>query len=70
MLKVIIFDFDGVILESLDIKTKAFLKVYQKEGQVALSSKTQLLDTFEPQLAFIAEEPTIKLGSIPSELPT
>ena len=29
MLKVIIFDFDGVILESLDIKTKAFLKVYQ-----------------------------------------
>jgi putative nucleotidyltransferase with HDIG domain len=48
----------------------AFLKVYQKEGQVALSSKTQPLDTFEPQLAFIAEEPTIKLGSIPSELPT
>ena len=27
--KIIIFDFDGVILESLDIKTKAFLKVYQ-----------------------------------------
>lgn len=48
----------------------AFLKVYQKEGQVALSSKTQPLDTFKPQLAFIAEEPTIKLGSIPSELPT
>lgn len=29
MFKVIILDFDGVILESLDIKTKAFLKVYQ-----------------------------------------
>ena len=29
MFKIIIFDFDGVILESLDIKTKAFLKVYQ-----------------------------------------
>jgi beta-phosphoglucomutase-like phosphatase (HAD superfamily) len=28
--KVIIFDFDGVILESLDIKTKAFIKVYQE----------------------------------------
>ena len=27
--RVIILDFDGVILESLDIKTKAFLKVYQ-----------------------------------------
>lgn len=27
--KIIILDFDGVILESLDIKTKAFLKVYQ-----------------------------------------
>lgn len=30
MFKVIIFDFDGVILESVDIKTKAFLKVYQE----------------------------------------
>lgn len=30
MFKVIIFDFDGVILESLDIKTKAFIKVYQE----------------------------------------
>ncbi len=29
MFKIIILDFDGVILESLDIKTKAFLKVYQ-----------------------------------------
>jgi len=27
--KVIIFDFDGVILESVNIKTKAFLKVYE-----------------------------------------
>lgn len=29
MFRVIILDFDGVILESLDIKTKAFLKVFQ-----------------------------------------
>jgi HAD superfamily hydrolase (TIGR01549 family) len=29
LFKIIILDFDGVILESLDIKTKAFLKVYQ-----------------------------------------
>ncbi len=28
MFKVIVLDFDGVILESLDIKTKAFLKVF------------------------------------------
>jgi len=26
--KTIIFDFDGVILESFDIKTKAFLNIY------------------------------------------
>jgi len=29
MFKIIILDFDGVILESLDVKTRAFLKVYQ-----------------------------------------
>ena len=29
MLKSIIFDFDGVILESVDIKTKAFLQLYE-----------------------------------------
>jgi phosphoglycolate phosphatase-like HAD superfamily hydrolase len=33
--KVIVFDFDGVILESLDIKTKAFLKVYDNYPEYA-----------------------------------
>ncbi len=29
MIKAIIFDLDGVILESADIKTKAFLKLFE-----------------------------------------
>ena len=32
MIKTIIFDFDGVILESLDVKTEAFKKLYQPYG--------------------------------------
>lgn len=35
MFNVIIFDFDGVILESLDIKTKAFLEVYRDYPEYA-----------------------------------
>ncbi|WP_164997907.1 HAD family hydrolase [Methanolobus psychrotolerans] len=35
MFKIIILDFDGVILESLDIKTKAFLKVYEDYPEYA-----------------------------------
>ncbi len=30
MIKAILFDFDGVILESMDIKTKAFSKLFTK----------------------------------------
>ena len=32
MIKTIIFDFDGVILESIDVKTEAFKKLYQPYG--------------------------------------
>ena len=32
MLKAILFDFDGVLVESVDIKTKAFAKLFEKEG--------------------------------------
>lgn len=35
MIKVVIFDFDGVIAESLDIKTKAFAELFQKENKNA-----------------------------------
>lgn len=31
MIKVVFFDFDGVIVESVDIKTKAFAKLFEKE---------------------------------------
>ncbi|MBL7129817.1 MAG: HAD family hydrolase [Candidatus Omnitrophica bacterium] len=33
MIKAIIFDFDGVIAESVDIKTKAFAKLFEQEGE-------------------------------------
>lgn len=33
MVKVIIFDFDGVLVESVDIKTKAFIKLFEYNGK-------------------------------------
>jgi phosphoglycolate phosphatase-like HAD superfamily hydrolase len=36
MIKAIIFDFDGVIVESVDIKTEAFAKLFAKEGKEAV----------------------------------
>ncbi len=32
MIKAVIFDFDGVLVESVDIKTKAFAKLFESEG--------------------------------------
>lgn len=32
MIKIVIFDFDGVIIESIDIKTNAFAKLFEPEG--------------------------------------
>src|SRR4030066_2142162 len=32
MIKAIFFDFDGVIVESVDIKTNAFAKLFEHEG--------------------------------------
>ena len=36
MIKAIIFDFDGVIVESVDIKTKAFARLFEHEGGVVV----------------------------------
>lgn len=36
MLKAIIFDFDGVLVESVDIKTKSFAKLFEKEGKAVV----------------------------------
>lgn len=33
MIKAIIFDFDGVLVESLDIKTNAFAKLFEQDGE-------------------------------------
>lgn len=33
MIKAIIFDFDGVLVESIDIKTNAFAKLFKTEGE-------------------------------------
>lgn len=37
MIKAVIFDFDGVLVESADIKTSAFAKLFRKEGPEALN---------------------------------
>ncbi|MDD5435187.1 MAG: HAD hydrolase-like protein [Nitrospira sp.] len=36
MIKAIIFDFDGVIVESVDIKTKAFARLFEHEGEAVV----------------------------------
>jgi HAD superfamily hydrolase (TIGR01549 family) len=36
MIKAVIFDFDGVIVESVDIKTAAFAELFKKEGKRAV----------------------------------
>src|SRR3989304_1573816 len=36
MIRAIIFDFDGVIVESVDIKTKAFARLFEHEGKVVV----------------------------------
>ena len=33
MIKAVLFDFDGVLVESVDIKTKAFVRLFEKEGK-------------------------------------
>lgn len=38
MIKAIIFDFDGVLVESLDIKTKAFAQLFEAEGEAVVRS--------------------------------
>ena len=35
MIRCVIFDFDGVLVESSDIKSKAFVKLFQEEGEKA-----------------------------------
>lgn len=36
MIKAVIFDFDGVLVESVDIKTKAFAKLFESEGEAVV----------------------------------
>lgn len=36
MIRAIIFDFDGVILDSVDIKTKAFARLFEEHGPVVV----------------------------------
>jgi HAD superfamily hydrolase (TIGR01549 family) len=37
MIKAIIFDFDGVLVESVDIKTRAFTRLFESEGEGKLN---------------------------------
>ena len=33
MIKAVVFDFDGVLVESVDIKTNAFARLFEEEGE-------------------------------------
>jgi len=37
MIKAVIFDFDGVLVESVELKTRAFARLFEKEGEVVVS---------------------------------
>ncbi len=38
MIKVVVFDFDGVLVESFDIKTVAFARLFEAEGESVVNS--------------------------------
>lgn len=40
MIKVIIFDFDGVLVESVDVKTRAFARMFDEEGEAVVRMVT------------------------------
>lgn len=41
MIEAIIFDFDGVLVESVDIKTKAFQRLFEAEGEEVVARITE-----------------------------
>lgn len=40
MIRAVIFDFDGVLVESVDIKTRAFAKLFEPEGPAVMKAVT------------------------------
>ena len=40
MIKAIIFDFDGVLVESVDVKTKAFARMFENKGEEVVKKVT------------------------------
>ncbi len=40
MIKAIIFDFDGVLVESVDVKTRAFARMFEEEGEEVVRGVT------------------------------
>lgn len=65
MKKIIIFDFDGVIADSLGIYSKLFIDTCKKHGFNQISSKEQFISLFEKNLY----ESMIEIGIPENEIP-
>lgn len=63
MKKVIIFDFDGVIVDSLDVYEKAVISVFQKNGFSQINSRKSFLALFDGNFF----EGLIRIGGVSSE---
>ena len=65
MEKVIIFDYDGVIVDSLDVYEKAVISAFQKNGYNQIDSRESFLNLFDGNFF----ESVIKLGIPPEKMP-
>lgn len=65
MEKIIIFDYDGVIVDSLDAYEKAVVSVFQKHGFNQINSHKSFLDLFDGNFF----ESAVKIGISPEKMP-
>jgi phosphoglycolate phosphatase len=65
MEKIIIFDYDGVIVDSLDAYEKAVVSAFQKNGFDQIDSRKAFLDLFDENFF----ESVVKLGVPPENIP-
>lgn len=66
MKKIFIFDYDGVIVDSLDIYEKAVISAFQKNGFNQINSRKSFLDLFDGNFF----ESVVKLGFPAEKIPS
>jgi phosphoglycolate phosphatase len=65
MEKIVIFDYDGVIVDSLDVYEKAVISVFNKNGFNQINSRKSFLDLFDGNFF----ESAVKIGIPPEKMP-